>query len=118
MTDSTPTLHGIGAITGTYEFHKASRDMSDKLRELGLQLGDAHAEIRELKAKVMEYGKYVVGRLKEIDGLKADAERYRWLRDINAFRLNDFGVWCFYAGMNLRGQNLDDAIDAAIKETP
>jgi len=74
----------------------------DEMQELGLQLGDAHAEIRLLKA---------------------DAERYRAYRKA---LLSEDDI--FLAAMTKRlasswenEDDLDDAIDAAIaqqKETP
>jgi len=58
----------------------------DEMQELGLQLGDAHAEIRRqakeieaLKDKVARYTKYAIGADGEIEALKADAERLIWL---------------------------------------
>ena len=50
----------------------------------------------------------------EVERLRADAERYRWLRDMNHWPA------CFgshSAPEPVRGSDLDAAIDAALKET-
>ena len=50
-----------------------------------------------------------------IDALRADAERYRWLRDRNA--REDACTQCGYDALELRtGELLDAAIDQARKE--
>ena len=102
----------------------------DEMQELGLQLGDAHAEIRRqakeieaLKDKVARYTKYAIGADGEIEGLKADAERLMWLEQQHWDKDELFELvnnWKTKDGTRHPG-GLMDAINAAIaqqKETP
>jgi hypothetical protein len=53
----------------------------------------------------------------EVEALRKDAERYRWLRDATGWSIQQWlglsGVWTEY----LSGKNLDAAIDAAMGES-
>lgn len=49
----------------------------------------------------------------EVDALKADALRYRWLKD---FKFKHNGHCLYLAGPVLFETSLDDEVDAAMKE--
>ena len=52
----------------------------------------------------------------EIEALKADAERYRWIKLMKVGRNPEFaGYWMFWSTPPLKGETFDAAIDAAIK---
>ena len=57
----------------------------------------------------------------EIDALRADAERYRWLRDKSAYvGVNPHArpcLWVLRGIYEIQGKGFDAAIDAAIKES-
>ena len=70
-----------------------------ELRELGLQLGDAHAEIRRqakeieaLKDKVARYTKYAIGADGEIEVLKAENEALVSMVSRESKALTDYAI--------------------------
>ncbi len=68
-----------------------------------------------------DYGKeaaaLLLAQAAELESLRRDAERYRWLRDdFSPMGLNIDGnhAWAYRRNATLKGPNLDAAIDAAM----
>jgi hypothetical protein len=92
------------------------------------ECADNNAEIERLRAESDERLKNTVSQAMEIERLKADAERYRWLRNktpwtaVNAFNKTRiaFRLAAKFSEKESpkAGVNLDTAIDTAMKKTP
>jgi len=104
----------------------AAYDIS--VAEYRQQCIDNHAEIERLRAESDERLKNTVSQAMEIERLKADAERYRWLRNktpwtaVSAFNKTRIAFRLAAKFSEKKspkpGVNLDTAIDTAMKETP
>ena len=74
---------------------------------------EAADEIERLRAAVLGHETNCMTKAREIEALRADAERYRWVRSLSRADMDMSGVelpW-YEAGL----EKLDDAIDAAMQ---
>lgn len=90
------------------------RDADKKLiRELDAELGDAKIAIHAAQSCTTHYCDLLKTCEIERDALKADAARYRWLRDSEWEMFDDAGL----SGLGIFGEGpdeLDAALDAAM----
>jgi hypothetical protein len=103
---------------------RAARKWTDVADRSASLFGQAATEIEHLRAAIDQARELLRIVTVERDALRADAERYRWLRDRSAANPRDFysSESCWYVsrtfgdgyGENYTGNRIDDAIDAAM----
>lgn len=92
---------------------------SAELRSLCQARDDARKERDQLKAEVARSTEREIMQLAEIEALRRDAERYRWLREKVGVDLifGDYSPWllsCNTDMTDLEKKTTDEAIDAAM----
>lgn len=114
MTTDTPTPRTQAAYDALRSDEKRSDAVSECIklaRTLERELAAARAEIDSMRPFTGQQAEQIIGLSAEVEGMLADAENYRWLRD------NDGGdkvIINWNIGHDwVSVENLDAAIDAA-----
>jgi len=102
----------------TMAFSPLPRDYSDAIREINMWRASYKRQAQSNAAHVMDEdngGERAEKAEAENAALRDDAERYRFLRQVNAFAIVEYSG--MFGPKELKGKKLDKAIDAAREKT-